>query len=685
MTIYQSTAYRVRQLFSTLAAVTASNPVLLEGERWHEKSTTGRFTGRTKTGDGVVTGGGTTITGTAFNDLPFDPSGGASLSDAIPQTLGTAAAGTGTEASRNDHRHAMPTAAQVGADATGTAAAAVAAHVAAADPHPVYTTTAEAAAVAPVQSVAGRTGAVALAAADVSGAVSSSDTRLSDSREWSAATATQAEAEAGTSATRLAFTPLRVFQAVAAWWVASAAKTKVDGIATGATANQTDAYLLSRANHTGTQAAATITGLGSLATQSGTFSGASSGTNTGDQTITLTGEVTGSGTGSFAATVDNAAVIGKVLSGYTSGAGTVAATDSILQAIQKLNGNDAAFLTSATAATTYQPLKANLTALGNNNPAYYLARANHTGTQAAATITGLGSLATQSGTFSGASSGTNTGDQTITLTGEVTGSGTGSFAATVDNAAVIGKVLSGYTSGAGTVAATDSILQAIQKLNGNDAAFLTSATAATTYQPLKANLTALGNNNPAYYLARANHTGTQAGSTVTGALTASGMTMATARILGRSTASTGAVEEFALLGLAFNGANLATLADLVIPLSDETTALTASSSVAKVTIPYWPRATVLTDLPIWAVATAPTGAALQFDIKIGGTSIYTTLPTIAVSSTNSTASAGTFSTAFISGGQSIAAGASVAFFVTQIGSTVAGAGLKLALLTRRAG
>ena len=48
------------------------------------------------------------------------------------------------------------------------------------------------------------------------------------------------------------------------------------------------------------------------------------------------------------------------------------------------------------------------------------------------TTLGLGTLATQSGTFSGTSSGTNTGDQTITLTGEVTGSGTGSFAATID-------------------------------------------------------------------------------------------------------------------------------------------------------------------------------------------------------------------------------------------------------------
>ena len=86
------------------------------------------------------------------------------------------------------------------------------------------------------------------------------DARLSDSREWSAATATQAEAEAGSSTTRLAFTPQRVFQAVAAWWAASAAKTKLDGIATGATANSSDATLLARGNHTGTQAGTTVTG-----------------------------------------------------------------------------------------------------------------------------------------------------------------------------------------------------------------------------------------------------------------------------------------------------------------------------------------------------------------------------------------------------------------------------------------
>jgi hypothetical protein len=52
------------------------------------------------------------------------------------------------------------------------------------------------------------------------------------------------------------------------------------------------------------------------------------------------------------------------------------------------------------------------------------------------TTLGLGTLATQSGTFSGTSSGTNTGDQTITLTSDVTGSGTGSFATTIASGVV---------------------------------------------------------------------------------------------------------------------------------------------------------------------------------------------------------------------------------------------------------
>lgn len=57
------------------------------------------------------------------------------------------------------------------------------------------------------------------------------DSRLSDSREWTASTISQAEAEAGTSTTRRAFTAERVFQAIVAWWAtitASALRTKAE-------------------------------------------------------------------------------------------------------------------------------------------------------------------------------------------------------------------------------------------------------------------------------------------------------------------------------------------------------------------------------------------------------------------------------------------------------------------------
>ena len=90
---------------------------------------------------------------------------------------------------------------------------------------------------------------------------------------------------------------------------------------------------------------------------------------------------------------------------------------------------------------------------------------------------GLGTLATQSGTFSGThsgtSSGTNTGDQTITLTGDVTGSGTGSFATTIANAAVTEAKLA--TNAVTTAKVLDDAITA-GKLANNSAAVVASAT-----------------------------------------------------------------------------------------------------------------------------------------------------------------------------------------------------------------
>ena len=169
----------------------------------------------------------------------------------------------------------------------------------------------------------------------------------------------------------------------------------------------------------------TTLGLGTLATQSGTFtgthSGTSSGTNTGDQTITLTGAVTGTGTGSFATTLANTIV------------GTANIVDDAVTyaKIQNTTATDVILGRATTGAGIVEQISC--TAAGR-------ALIDDANAAAQRTTLGLGTLATQSGTFagthSGTSSGTNTGDQTITLTGAVTGTGAGSFATSISSGVV---------------------------------------------------------------------------------------------------------------------------------------------------------------------------------------------------------------------------------------------------------
>jgi hypothetical protein len=75
----------------------------------------------------------------------------------------------------------------------------------------------------------------------------------------------------------------------AAGVMSSTDKTKLDGIATGATANSTDATLLARANHTGTQLASTISDFSTAVAATASVTA-----NTAKVTnATHTGEVTG--------------------------------------------------------------------------------------------------------------------------------------------------------------------------------------------------------------------------------------------------------------------------------------------------------------------------------------------------------------------------------------------------------
>jgi hypothetical protein len=150
----------------------------------------------------------------------------------------------------------------------------------------------------------------------------------------------------------------------------------------------------------------------------------------------LTGEVTSVGN---ATTVQNSSVISKVLTGYTSTPGTINATDSILSAIEKLNGN---FTSNTTDAAINGKLLTGYAAVGTAALP----------TAASSILSAIIQLAYND-----------------TLTGEVTRTA-GSTAATVANSAVIGKLLTGYTiSGtAANLSASSTILGAFQQLAFND-------------------------------------------------------------------------------------------------------------------------------------------------------------------------------------------------------------------------
>ncbi len=121
------------------------------------------------------------------------------------------------------------------------------------------------------------------------------------------------------------------------------------------------------------------------------------------------------------ATLGNTAVTGQALTGFSAGAGVVAATDTILQAFNKVVGNAASYL--STTLNSAQIFVGN----GSN----------------------VATAVSPSGGF------------TISNTG----------VATLGNTAVTGQPITGFTAGAGTVSATDTILQALQKIVGNFVAF----------------------------------------------------------------------------------------------------------------------------------------------------------------------------------------------------------------------
>ncbi|WP_265168263.1 hypothetical protein [Pseudomonas solani] len=180
-----------------------------------------------------------------------------------------------------------------------------------------------------------------------SGKVSTSDPRLSDSREWTAATVPQPEAEAGTSTTRRAWTAQRVWQAAAAWWATSAMKTKLDGIDAGAQANPAAASQVEAEAGTGTVIRSwtsqriwqAIAAWWNASAMKSKLDGVAANATANATDAQLRDRSTHTGT-QLASSISNfgTAAIGTLLSGFTvaSSRAAVTAADSVLVAFQKV-------------------------------------------------------------------------------------------------------------------------------------------------------------------------------------------------------------------------------------------------------------------------------------------------------------------------------------------------------------
>ena len=199
------------------------------------------------------------------------------------------------------------------------------------------------------------------------------------------------------------------------------------------------------------------------------FAGNLAGTNTGDQTAVSgnAGTVTNGVYTVGDQTIGGIKTFSSAIVGSVSGnAGTVT-TNANLTGVVTSAGNATSIANGAiTNAMLFNGAVANLS---GTNTGDQTAVSGNAGTVTNGVYTvgdqTIGGIKTFSSAIVGSVSG-NAGTVTTNanLTGDVTSVGN---ATTLTNAPVIAKVLTGYVSGAGVVAATDSILQAIQKLNGN--------------------------------------------------------------------------------------------------------------------------------------------------------------------------------------------------------------------------
>lgn len=197
--------------------------------------------------------------------------------------------------------------------------------------------------------------------------------------------------------------------------------------------------------------------------------------------LSFTGDVTGSGTTGSTTTLTlvNSAVTGQALTGLNLSSGTtITSSDTILSAFGKVQNQISALVGGVTYKGTWNASTntPTLTSSTGTKGWYYIVTTAGSTNLDGITDWKIGDWAIYDGTQwdkvdnTDAVSSVNgfTGAVSLTTT-NISESGNLYFT----NARAIAAALTGYTSGAGTITSSDSILSAIQKLNGNITALTT--------------------------------------------------------------------------------------------------------------------------------------------------------------------------------------------------------------------
>jgi hypothetical protein len=320
--------------------------------------------------------------------------------------------------------------------------------------------------------------------------------------------------------------------------MANSDKIKLDGVSAGATVNSTDATLLNRSNHTGTQAIASVSGLQTaLDSKAGTAVATTTVNGLFEYTdkIKLNSITAGATVNSSDATLLNRAnhtgsqAISTITSLQTTLDGKAAATHT--HAIADVTGLQTALdgkATSSLATTLASGLMSNTDkskvdgiaagATVNSTDAHLKDRSNHTGSQAISTITNLQTTL---------NSKADTTVATTTVNGLMSSVDKTKLNGVADNASAnsADAVLLDRANHTGTQAiATITNLQSTLDTKASTSVATTSVNGLmSSVDKTKVDGIATGataNSSDATLLNRANHTGTQATSTITGLDTA---------------------------------------------------------------------------------------------------------------------------------------------------------------------